>query len=63
MALRAIVCPCSSLPLSLKGPKGEGDQGGEGSLPMPQKCDINPLTQLKRPFYTTRHGTDTVRRP
>ena len=27
----ANLCLCSSLPLSLNGPKGEGDQGGEGS--------------------------------
>ena len=27
----ANLCLCSSFPLSLKGPKGEGDQGGEGS--------------------------------
>ena len=37
-------CPCFSFPLSLKGPEslprvprgGKGDQGGEGSLPIPQ---------------------------
>ena len=37
---------CSYLPLSLKGPKGEGDQGGEGS-PFPAPCDTrNPRKSL-----------------
>ena len=54
---------CSYLPLSLEGPKGEGDKGGEGSpvglgrcLP---KCDINPLTLPEHPcYYPHRSNTN-----
>ena len=53
----------SYLPLSLNGPKGEGDQGGEGS-PVglgrcPPKCDINPLTL----HLNIRANIPTVRTP
>ena len=52
---------CSSLPLSLKGPKslprvprgGEGDQGGEGSLPAPAPREIS-----RNPFR--RHSIKTA---
>ena len=45
----------SYFPLSLNGPKGEGDQGGEGS-PVglgwcPPKSDTNPLTLPEHPCY------------
>ncbi len=41
------VCLCSSFPLSLIGPKGEGDQGGEGSpgglgVSLPPTYQTNP---------------------
>ena len=43
----------SYLPLSLDGPKGEGDQGGEGSPvglgQCPPKSDTNPLTIPEHP--------------
>ena len=53
----------SYLPLSLEGPKGEGDKGGEGSpvglgrcLP---KCDTNPLTLPEHPcYYPHRSNTN-----
>ena len=52
----------SYLPLSLEGPKGEGDKGGEGSpvglgrcLP---KCDTNPLTLPEQPCYSP-HRSNT----
>ena len=53
----------SYLPLSLEGPKGEGDKGGEGSpvglgrcLP---NCDINPLTLPEHPcYYPHRSNTN-----
>ena len=37
--------PCFSFPLSLKGPKGEGDKGGEGSLPAPREIPRNPFSR------------------
>ena len=40
---RTCVCLCSSLPLYLEGPKGEGDKGGEGSPVGPGAC---PSPQL-----------------
>ena len=58
----ANVSLCSYLPLSLDGPKGEGDKGGEGSpvglgrcLP---KCDMDPLTPLEHPCYSP-HRSNT----
>ena len=59
----------SYLPLSLEGPKGEGDQGGEGS-PVglgrcPPKCDTNPLTLPEHScYYPHRSNTSptTLRR-
>ena len=54
----------SYLPLSLEGPKGEGDKGSEGSpvglgrcLP---KCDTNPLTLPERPCYYPHRSNTTL---
>ena len=47
---------CSSLPLSLTGPKGEGDKGGEGSLGGQgdsPKDHIFALDTTKRRYYHT----------
>ena len=54
---------CSSLPLSLEGPKGEGDQGGEGSPVGPGRCapksDTNPLTLPEHQcYYPHRSNTN-----
>ena len=54
-AQSADTCPYSSLPLSLKGPKGE--KGGEGSLPVPvgvtgpRPCYNRPMPKTP-PMYT-----------
>ena len=54
----------SYFPLSLNGPKGEGDQGGEGS-PVglgrcPPKCDTNPLTLPEHPCYYPHRSNTTL---
>ena len=52
---RTCACLCSSFPLSLKGPKGEGDQGGEGSRVglggIPPKNKTFALDTPERPYY------------
>ena len=53
-------CLCFFLPLSLNGPKGEGDQGGEGSLlthpSFPRSRESIPPEQSPTSQQSTRHS-------